>query len=268
MNSKDVWSAIEKIVADYVTKVREELSVRWENWPLDLSKHEMHEAIGALLARQVTLAVQLAASPGIWNGQIAPLILRSMVDNYINLAWILSDPLERARKFILYGLGQEKLQIEHRKAQLARDGKDVNSDPLVQHREDWLNSQKYSFLTEVTIGSWSGIDTRKMAEEAGCIDLYNYAYTPFSSCTHNMWQHVGQYNLVTCPNPLHRFHQMPIVPDAGTDPGYLCTAAKYVDKAFTLFDEKTAVKVDPPCAYDQLVQALDSLGNNLSRQSA
>jgi len=31
-----------------------------------------------------------------------------------------------------------------------------------------------------------------MAEEAGCIDFYNYVYSPFSGCVHSMWQHIGQ----------------------------------------------------------------------------
>ena len=47
-----------------------------------------------------------------------------MVDAYITLAWIFDDPLERSRKFLLYGLGQAKLSNEHRKAQLQADGID------------------------------------------------------------------------------------------------------------------------------------------------
>jgi hypothetical protein len=43
-----------------------------------------------------------------------------MADVYISIAWIQKDPLDRARKFIHYGLEQAKLELEHRKAEIAR----------------------------------------------------------------------------------------------------------------------------------------------------
>ena len=125
MNDQVIWKDLERIVSDYVETSRKELYERWKHWPLDLTSTELHEVVGSLLARQVTLATQLAKAPSIWNGHVAPLILRTMTDVYINLAWIFIDPIDRARKFILYGLGQEKLEIEHRKAQMEADGLEV-----------------------------------------------------------------------------------------------------------------------------------------------
>lgn len=58
------WEAVEKIIGTYVDAVRSELSARWKQWRLDLTKPELHEVVGALMARQVTLATQLARSPG------------------------------------------------------------------------------------------------------------------------------------------------------------------------------------------------------------
>jgi hypothetical protein len=191
-----------------------------------------------------------------------------MTDNYINLAWIFGEPLERSRKFILHGLGQEKLQVEHNKARLSAEGQDAENDPVVRRMEEWLNTQKYTFLTEVNVGSWSGIDARKMAEEAGCIDLYHYAYAPFSAATHNMWQHVAKYNLVPCPNPLHRYHRVPVVRSEDVDIDYLYRAAKYVRESFRLFDEKTAVQVDSPSAFDALVRAIDELNQRMGQLPA
>lgn len=256
MNSTDKGGKISIIVDNYVRMVRMELSERWEKWPLDLVNREMYEVIGALLARQVTLATQLANALTIWNGHLAPIILRTMADIYIILAWIFGDPLERSRKFILYGLGQEKLEIEHMKVQLKAAGEDVDDHSLIKLREEWLNSQRFTFLTEVNIGSWSGIDTRKMAEEAGCLDFYRFAYNPFSAATHSMWHHVSRYNLVTCPNPLHGYHKIPIDPPIEIDIDFLYRAAEYVEKTFNLFDEKTKTKVDVPSAFNMFVQAL------------
>ena len=246
MDTEQAHREIEKIVGDYIRATRAELQARWEAWKLDLCKHEMHEAIGALMARQVSLANQLALSPYAWNGHIAPLVLRSMADTYITLAWIFQDPFERSRRFIHHGLGQEKLLLEHRKDILRKEGKDEKTDPVVKATEAWIDSQQFTFLTEVNIGSWSGLDTRKMAEEAGCLDLYRYSYQPFSAATHSMWHHVSRYNLRQCENPLHRYHWVPHDPDLSSDPDYWYRAAKYVAKTWDLFDRKTSIKVSTP----------------------
>lgn len=260
MNSTEVWEweQIAPILDTYIGMVKAELRERVKAWPLDLAQYEMHEAVGALLARQVTLAVQIAAAPPIWNPHLAPLILRSMTDTYISLGWILRDPVDRAQKFILYGLGQEKLEIEHLKARAEAEGRKPEDDPLIKGKEEWLNEQRYEFLTEVNVGSWSGIDTRKMAEEAGLLDVYRYDYQPSSGIMHSQWHHVGRFNLVTCPNPLHKFHKIPVAPELGADIAYLQRAAEYVQKTFTLFDDKFGVKVGVPSALATLSASLNA----------
>jgi hypothetical protein len=263
MKTEEFWKATEAIIGNYVRMVEKELSERWKGWSLDLSCREMYEVIGALLARQVTLATQLALSPSIWNSHVAPLILRSMADNYINLAWIFGDPVDRSRKFILYGLGQEKLQVAHLKAHLDTDKQEAKDNPQVKYREKWIDVQKYTFLTEVNIGSWSGIDTRKMAEQADCIDFYNTSFQSFTSATHNMWNHVGKWNLVICPNPLHRYHGMPAVRPLASEIYFVLEAALYTEKAFILFDEKTS-NIVKPHSYQELKNALNEFGNSLS----
>jgi hypothetical protein len=257
----DGWEKVERIIESYVNGVRTELAARWEQWQLDLMKPELHEVVGALLARQVTLATQLASSPGTWNAHVAPILLRSMTDVHITLAWILKDPLERSRKFTLYGLGQQKLILEHRKATLAADGKDAAQDPVVKATEAWLNCQRFDFLTEVNVGSWSEVPVRDMAEEAGCLDLYRYAYTPFSAATHSMWHHVSRLNLQICENPLHRYHKVPIDPDMSPDADYLYRAAKYVEKSFKLFDQAFSIGPGIPSAFEKLCNELESIGS-------
>lgn len=270
MNSMEAWEweQIAPIIDTYIGMVKAELRERVKAWPLDLAQYEMHEAVGALLARQVTLAVQLAAAPPIWNPHLAPLILRSMTDTYISLGWILCDPVDRAQKFILYGLGQEKLEIEHLKARAEAEGWKPEDDPLIKSKEEWLNEQRYEFLTEVNVGSWSGIDTRKMAEEAGLLDVYRFDYQPSSAAMHSQWHHIGRFNLVTCPNPLHKLHKIPVAPELGSDITYLVRAAEYVQKAFTLFDNKFGVKVGVASALDTLSAFLDAEGQTGEDESA
>jgi hypothetical protein len=250
---------IESILLQYVREIRDDLKTRWESWPLDLAHSELHEVVGALLARQVTLASNFARAPGVWNDHIAPVILRCMADVYISLAWILEDPVDRSKKYILYGLGQTKLQVEHRKAQMESNGEDPSSDPLIEPLERWMSYQRYPFLTEVNIGSWSGLDTRQMAEQAGCLDFYRYVYTPFSASVHSTWYHVGRLNLEPCTSLLHRAHNLPIDPDAEIDPHYLMLAAKYLDKAFHLFDTKMLIDCPPSEASAHLAQMIETL---------
>jgi len=258
---------IRTLIHEYVDEIRAELHERWKLWPLDLTKKEVHEVVGALLAREVSLATHLALAPVIWNGHIAPLILRSMVDGYISLAWIFVEPVDRSRKYILYGLGQEKLEIEHRKKLMEDEGRSPDDDPSISKREKWLNSQRFTFLTEVNVGSWSGADARTMAVEAECSSLYHYAYVPFSAATHNMWHHVSRYNLTKCPNPLHAYHRIPVSLSIPPDVDYVYRAAKYVDKAFKLFDDKTGVKIGLPSTLDIFVAGIESFDKEQAAES-
>lgn len=240
----DFFDNLESIVIRVVEEIRKCLDTRLAKWKIDVAEREVHEVIGALLARQVTLAQELIESPRIWNEHLAPVVLRCMADVYISLAWILLDPLDRSRRFILYGLGQEKLLLEHRQEQLRKDGKDPTEDPAVQVQEQWINSQQFTFLTEVNVGSWSGIDTRKMAEEANCLDFYRYVYSPFSPAVHSTWNHICKYNTKECLNPLHLAHRLAVLWEIPCSLDYLLLAVKYVEKALRLFDKHVPLSVD------------------------
>jgi hypothetical protein len=250
---------IEELIKSFVDETHLELIQRWEKWTIDLSENEIYEVVGALLARQVTLAIQIAQCPQIWNGHIAPIILRAMADVFISLAWVLKDPLDRSRKFILYGLGQAVLQLEHRKAQIVGREPSPEEKQLLEASEEWINSQRFSFLVDVSVGSWSGIPTRQMAEEAGFLDFYNYVYNPFSACTHSMWHHVARYNLIQCANPLHKYHKVPADPELPTDLHNFYLAGKYLEKTFRVFDEKFSIQIEIPSAHKHLCEGLNKI---------
>jgi hypothetical protein len=255
------FAKVMEVIDAFIRGIRAELQARWTTWQIDLTKSYIYEVIGGLVAREVTLAAQLAAAPQIWNGHIAPLILRSMTDGYITLAWIFEEPGTRADQYIKFGLGQRKLWLEHFKADLTAKGeKDVDNNPFVKAATERLNAERFEHLTEVSIGSWSEQSTRDMAEQAGCLGLYRFAYTPFSAAVHNMWHHIADYNLERCSNPLHQFHRVPVDPELEPDIDYVYRAAKYVEKTFSLFDKKTGIKVDIESSLDLLVDALTKLG--------
>lgn len=245
MAKKIYYDNLEKILIEFVERARNGLKDRWNKWKIDLSKNELYEVVGGLLARQVTLSTQFALAPSIWNGHIAPIFLRCMVDVYINLAWILKEEsLTRSKMFIKYGLGQLKLEVEHRRNQIMKDGLNPDKDPALKANEELLNYQRLSFLTEISLGKWAEMNTREMAIDAECIDFYRYSYSPFSATIHSMWHHLCRYNFKYCKNPLHKYHRVPFDLDLEPDLFYLCIAAKNLEKTFSLFDKKFNIKCD------------------------
>ena len=82
---------INDIIGKFVQEIETEFAERWANWKLDFSHLELHEVIGALVARQVTLAKHLSQNPSLWNWDLAPLFLRPMTEVYLNLAWIFAN---------------------------------------------------------------------------------------------------------------------------------------------------------------------------------
>lgn len=251
-----------KIIFSYRNAARRELKERLEAWKLDLHNIETSEVVSALLSRQATLALELAIAPSTWNPHTAPLILRAMADVFITLAWILSSrSKERAARFVEDGLGAVKLEIALRKKALEAGDESVDTE-AVQYAEmlqSWLDAQRMDQFVEVNLGSWSGMSTRAMAEEAGYLDFYNYVYQPFSSAVHSNWFHVSGFNSAMCENPAHRHHRMGRLLDFELDPHWLYLAAKYLRKALALFDEKTSIVVSAPSSFELLLRMLDEV---------
>jgi hypothetical protein len=233
-----------QFVDDYCANVREGLDDRWASITPDIYARHAHEAIGGLLARQATLAIEFARAVSTWNVNTAPLFLRCMVDAYITLAWILGDPAERGKKYVYYGLGQEKLFIEYLEEAVREDAGDYDAEhmrQMIEVRKSWLNEQLAEWATEVNVGAWAGIGTREMAQQIGRESIYKFAYVPFSGAAHNMWQHVGMVNVEPCTNPLHKGHRVPRIRDFKPEPDFLYRSAKYVSLSYQVFDEKCNV---------------------------
>jgi len=94
----------------------------------------------------------------------------------------------RARLYVEDGQGAIELQIAHQKRALESATGPNDAAELRQMIEvwnEWLATQRMEAYVEVSLGSWSGLNIRKMAEEVGFIDSYNYVYQPFSSVVHS-----------------------------------------------------------------------------------
>lgn len=248
----DLWPIVEL----YCNSVDLELSLRVGAWKPDFSHIHVHEVIGGMLARQATLTKDIAHAPTLWTGHSAPILLRAMADVYINMSWLLLSPVDRCWKFILFGLGQAKLELEHHRAEIGSRAPSPQEVAMLEAGERWIDSQRINWMVDVDLGKWSSLSVRQMAEEANCIDFYNYVYTPFSACAHSMWHHVARYDLRKCGNPLHRYHRRPTSNTLDPDIHYLTLAAKYWSKTLNIFDQTNGLAIAGPSSFDTLIDAI------------
>ena len=250
-----------QLISGFRNIAKRDLKERLDSWKPDLNNIEPHQVISALLSRQVVLVLEFADAPAIWTPNTAPTLLRVMADVFISLAWICDDPVTRTKQFIEYGLGTIKLDIAQREKSLAEAPDQEDAELLrqiINVQKQWLATQRMEQFVEVNLGSWSGLNTRKMAEEAGYIDFYNYVYQPFSSSVHSNWAHIGQYNATFCDNPSHRPHWIGTVVEFEPDTYWLYLASKYLDKTFRRFDEFSGLKVGEPASFAFVVDTLNS----------
>lgn len=244
-------------VINYRNAVRADLRARLRHWPLDLNRVETFEVVSALLCRQATLAIELGSSPAIWNPHTAPIMLRAMADVFITLAWILKDPDVRSRQFVADGLGAIKLQIAHQERALEKFSDPAEQEQtreMIEMWREWLATQRMHQFVEVNLGSWSGMNTRKMAEEAGYLDFYNYVYQPFSSIAHSNWAHVSMFNMTFCENPAHRGHRAAAIVPIEIDLHWLFLATKYLSKTLRQFDDVRELLEMPDLAFSLMLE--------------
>jgi hypothetical protein len=147
---------LQAVITRFCNDIDADLTTRLEVWQPDFANIQVHEVIGALLSRQATLAKEVAAAPAIWNGHTAPILLRAMADVHINVAWLILDPVQRCLKFISFGLGQAKLELEHRRAEMRNRSPTTEEAKHVDSLEKWIENQRASFLQDVDLGKWAG----------------------------------------------------------------------------------------------------------------
>jgi hypothetical protein len=230
---------LNEVIDDYLDLARNSFQQRIDAWNVDIDifDKEVNEVLGGLLARQLSLATNIARNPHSWNAHLLPALLRCMAEVYINFCWIVLDKPIRCRQFIEYGLGQEKLAIEHYRESLLQEAEpDPNAEQFLSTREMLLENEKASFMVPVNLGAWSEKSVRAIAIEAGEKQFYDLVFVQFSAPVHSTWQHIWQFNLLPCTNPLHMGHRNPVDPDVPIDPKLFSVSAKYLCKLFAKFD--------------------------------
>ena len=94
----------------------------------------------------------------------------------------------------------------------------------------------------------------------GYLDFYKYVYQPFSAAVHSSWYHISCFDAAFCENPTHRNHRMGHLVQLSPDPHWLYLGAKYLQKTFALFEEKTGKTFTAPTAFDVLLDLFETEG--------
>jgi len=257
-----------KVLNKYIENIQKELTARWNENNIDIEERELEEVIFGMLSRQVSITIYYLSSPIMWNGDAGTIILRTIAENIINISWILKeDSLNRARMFIKYGLGQEKLQLEHRKNEM--EGRETSEEEqnMIETQDLFLNRERYTFLTDVNLGSWSDKPILKIAEEADCRDFYHYVFTPFSNSAHGTWNHIMKYSLKTSSNPLHCLVKRPIFLDLEPDPHFAELSMRYLDKSFGIYDKYHKPKKIIKSSYENYLADINKLIEKQSKKN-
>lgn len=147
MNNEEFFDKLDRIIEDFIALIQGTIKQLWNTQNFNLSLKNEYQVLFGLLSRQVTLSIRFVNAYSFWNHDMAPIIMRCLADNLINLKWIVGDVSERSDRFVKFGLGQEKLNIEHRKVQLEKDGKDPQADPVIQAQERWLSTFRFPMIT-------------------------------------------------------------------------------------------------------------------------
>lgn len=249
---------------NYMSDIQTELKSRWNNWEIVYEEKELYEVVGGLLSRQIHLTSYFLQSSTNWNPDFGGIFLRVLVEAHLTLAWILKDDsLKRAKLFIEYGLGQEKLLREKYKSALEKDGKFESFKEAFEKEQNYWDQERYNFHTDINLGGWSGISAYQMAKEIGDENFYNIVYSPFSNSVHSTWNHIIKFNLEQSKNPLHGFIKTPSFKTLPPDMHYVELAAKYLQMSFAVTDKSIPLSVEIKSSKKKLLDEIDKISDEM-----
>lgn len=237
MSDSISYTQLEKVIDNYIPVVKDSLIKRWNNWKINLDEQIKFEVIGGILSRQVSLLIEFLGAVAIWNGNVGTIILRTMAENVIIIAWILKrDTIKRCEMFVDHGISQELLLLEKQKSEAQKRKLKEWEKEFLKHSEDLISRERNLYNLDVNIGAWANKNIRTMAEEAELKDFYDFSFTPFSFAAHSTWNHILQYNLKESDNPLHNFMKIPVVNEIQPDIHFAEIAIKYLDMCYKYVD--------------------------------
>lgn len=187
-----------------VSELRALLEAHWSETHTTTDVDARHDAVFGIAFYALRLIDELL-SVGNSTGVLGRLGLRTILELYLSLHYLLSqDDQELWKKWREYGAGQAKLNALRF---------DVEMEPPKHINTEWLEQIAGEDLWEefrnIELGSWSGIDLRRLSDRSGTKEVYDAHYSWSSGYVHGTWGAVREACYVTCGNPLHRLHRYP-----------------------------------------------------------
>ncbi|HOI55945.1 MAG TPA: DUF5677 domain-containing protein [Phycisphaerae bacterium] len=211
----------------------------------DLYAPERDEVLFGLISRAIRLFVLIAEDPNLWARDTAGIMLRCLADTVITFAYLVrAGTDEDFRLFVQYGEGQAKLLMLHLQDSYPLDRSlDGRTSKAIADELGFFTPE----LIPIELGSWSKMDTRKLAQKAGFERLYRLVFNPTSSDVHGTWLSLKHSNLLRCGEPLHRFHRLPAYVDPPVFVNTLIAAQELIlECAAVGVEDLNYPEIDPP----------------------
>ena len=142
--------------------------------------------------------------PGAGNSIMARMALRTVLECYITLAYLLKrDEPSLWQSYRVYGAGQAKLSF----LKLV-ETEDAPSYISPQTLEVLANEDQWQEYLKIDLGHWDKSNLRQISETAGVKADYDAFYSWPSAYAHGHWGPVRDSVLTVCMNPLHRLHRI------------------------------------------------------------
>ena len=159
------------------------------------------------------------------------MLLRTLMELFIKFEYLVKkDQSDIWKADRSYGAGQAKLVFLKLQEYIDQPGY-VDQATL----EELANEDVWQEFQPINIGSWSGMDLRKMSEETGLKDVYDKFYPWTSGFVHSNWGAIRDTTFQLCANPLHRLHRIPR-DSARSLPDVISDACGLVDRILEVLD--------------------------------
>ncbi len=187
-----------------ISTVIQNLEEHWANTHSTTGIDARHDAVFGITLYVLRTLDELLGI-GIGSGILGRLGLRTIFECHVSLHYLLSKDTEDLwKKWRTYGAGQAKLNaLRFDELMDAPKHIDINTIEAIAGEDLWEE-----FLN-IELGSWSGLDLRKLSEKSGVKDAYDAHYSWTSGYSHGTWGPIREACYETCGNPLHRLHRFP-----------------------------------------------------------
>ena len=204
------------------------LEEHWQGTHSTTSVDARHDSVFGIAFYALRLVYELLGN-GVGTGILGRLGLRTLLEAYVSLHYLLhKDDDSLWKKWRAFGAGQAKLNALRFDADM-EPPKFINIDWI----EQIAGEDIWEEFLNIELGSWSGLDLRKLSERSGCKEQYDAHYSWTSGYVHGTWGPVREASFTTCGNPLHRMHRYP---DQKPLPNTISDAADLVNRILNDLD--------------------------------